>query len=240
MKDFFKIVRKVLFNPSIFIFYLLFLFVLFISIVFYIFGKLKLVLRELVVLLETNYDIQIISLSPPSTYLTLLSVSMWFAILLLAPFILLGVFIYVKDGLYPKEKKFIRYVPVILFFTMLGSLVGAIVSWKLLIPYFVRFHDWINITNTWSVQFIIDFFINIIFSFSLMFQMPVVCYALVRSGLIEIAQLVSIRRIVYMCIIIISAFLTPPDALSLLMLALPSVILYEGTIFYLTATSPKL
>jgi sec-independent protein translocase protein TatC len=68
------------------------------------------------------------------------------------------------------------------------------------------------------------------FAFGLAFEIPVATVLLVRTGLVKIETLTKNRGYVLLGIFIIAAFLTPPDAVSQTMMALPMYALFEGGI----------
>jgi sec-independent protein translocase protein TatC len=71
----------------------------------------------------------------------------------------------------------------------------------------------------------------LILGFGVCFQLPVLLTLLARAGLITADQLKSKRRIAILVAFIVAAVLTPPDPLSQISLALPTIALYELSIF---------
>ena len=64
------------------------------------------------------------------------------------------------------------------------------------------------------------------------FEVPIVVIVLARMGLVSIEKLTSIRGYVIIGIFVIAAILTPPDAISQTIMALPMYALYEGGIIF--------
>jgi sec-independent protein translocase protein TatC len=64
-------------------------------------------------------------------------------------------------------------------------------------------------------------------AFGAAFQMPLVVYFLVRSGIVSAKTLRSYRKIVILLIVIIAGVLAPPDLLSHLLLSGPMILLFE-------------
>ncbi len=66
------------------------------------------------------------------------------------------------------------------------------------------------------------------FAFGLAFEVPVAVVLLVLTGLVKIEKLTDNRGYVVIGIFILAAFLTPPDAISMVIMAIPMWLLYEG------------
>jgi sec-independent protein translocase protein TatC len=64
--------------------------------------------------------------------------------------------------------------------------------------------------------------------FGLAFEVPVVVVLLVLTGLVKVDKLAEIRGYVLIGIFVIAALLTPPDAISQTIMAVPMYLLYEG------------
>jgi sec-independent protein translocase protein TatC len=72
---------------------------------------------------------------------------------------------------------------------------------------------------------------TLIFSFGLVFQLPVVTTLMARVGLLTSQGLVSKRKYAIVLAFVAAAVLTPPDPVSQIGLALPTLILYEVAIY---------
>jgi Sec-independent protein secretion pathway component TatC len=72
-----------------------------------------------------------------------------------------------------------------------------------------------------------DMVIGMLLSFGVAFQLPLIVLALVRIGILEVAQLKHMRRIVYFALTIISAVIVPDVATGMIALMIPLVLLYE-------------
>ena len=68
------------------------------------------------------------------------------------------------------------------------------------------------------------------FAFGIAFEVPVVVVVLVVSGIINTQQLREFRGYVVVAIFTLAAFITPPDAVSMVSLAIPMCLLYEAGI----------
>jgi sec-independent protein translocase protein TatC len=72
---------------------------------------------------------------------------------------------------------------------------------------------------------------TLIFSFGLVFQLPVVTSLLARAGILRSETLAEKRKYAVVIAFVVAAVLTPPDPISQIGLALPTILLYEIAIF---------
>jgi len=78
-----------------------------------------------------------------------------------------------------------------------------------------------------------------ILAFGVSFLLPVLLMLLNRAGIVSRAQLVSARRYVIVGIVALAAVITPPDVVSQLMLAIPLLVLFEGTLLLMRFVEHK-
>ena len=90
--------------------------------------------------------------------------------------------------------------------------------------------DGIEISLLPKVSEYLSLIMTLIFSFGLVFQLPVVSSLLVRAGLITSQSLKDKRKYAIVIAFVAAAILTPPDPVSQIGLALPTILLYEVSI----------
>ncbi|MCO5274803.1 MAG: twin-arginine translocase subunit TatC [Flavobacteriales bacterium] len=158
-------------------------------------------------------------------------------LILAFPYILWEAWRFVKPGLAAGERKAVRGV---VFFASLLFLCGVVFGYYVLAPMSIQFLG--TYTVSASVPNLVDLnsYIGTITSLTLwtgvMFELPMIVYFLARTGLVGPSFLRTYRRHAYVAILIIAAIITPPDVTSQIIVSIPLIALYEGSIFLAART----
>jgi sec-independent protein translocase protein TatC len=88
-----------------------------------------------------------------------------------------------------------------------------------------------SITPSPDIETYLDFVLSMFTAFGVTFEVPIVVIVLVYFGLVTVEKLREIRSYVIVGAFVIAAVVTPPDAMSQILLAVPICLLYELGIF---------
>jgi sec-independent protein translocase protein TatC len=173
----------------------------------------------------------------PEIFFTQVKVAMFGGLCLGFPMIAAQLWMFVAPGLYKHEKRaflpFLMWTPVL--FTM-----GAGFAYYVMMPFMVRFFGGYQVPASQGVMGIelqakvsdwLDTVMTLIFAFGLTFQLPVLLSLLGKVGIVTSQALRSMRRYAIVGLFAVAAIFTPPDAISMMSLAVPLVLLYEVSIF---------
>jgi sec-independent protein translocase protein TatC len=179
------------------------------------------------------------------TFFTYVKVAMFGAICLAFPYIAAQLWLFIAPGLYKNERR--AFLP-FLFASPVMFLAGASFVYYVMMPVAIRFflgfespggHGQLPIELNARVSEYLSFVMTLIFGFGLCFQLPVLLTLLGRVGLVSSTQLADMRRYAIVGVFAVAAVLTPPDAFSMLSLAVPLVVLYEISILLVRWTEKK-
>jgi len=179
-------------------------------------------------------------------FLTNIKLAFFTALFIGLPLILMQLWLFIAPGLYEREK--FAFMPFFVATPLLFWL-GAAMVYYVIMPvawaFFLGFQTGADET-TLPIQLearIADYLsliITLIFAFGLCFQLPVLLTLLGRAELVTADQLADKRKYMIIGAFVVGAFLTPPDVISQVLLALPIAVLYEISIILIRLSSKNL
>jgi sec-independent protein translocase protein TatC len=180
---------------------------------------------------------KLIFTAPQEYFIVQVKVALFGALFVAFPIIAQQIYKFVAPGLYKNEKK--AFVPYLVATPVL-FVVGGMVVFFVLMPLALRFFlslqqeaatDIASIEALFKVSDYLSLITALILAFGVVFQLPVVLTLLGRVGIIDSETLKRGRRYAIVLAFVAAAILTPPDVISQIALAVPTIVLYEASIY---------
>ena len=170
----------------------------------------------------------LIATSVVAPFMTPFKVSFYVALFIAMPVVLYQIWAFIAPGLYRREKRFavpLLVSSIVLFYA--GVLFAYLAVFPVMFSYLVG-------TSPEGVSYMpdmasyFDFVLTMFFAFGAAFEVPVAVVLLVLTGMVRVEKLSEHRGYVIIGIFVVAAILTPPDAISQCIMAIPMYLLYEG------------
>ncbi len=170
---------------------------------------------------------EMIAYEVASPFLIPVKLALMLSVFLAIPFLLYQIWAFVAPGLYSHEKRLVA--PLLASSTLLfycGVAFAYFVVFPLVFKFFINVApDGVQVSP--DIARYLDFVITIFFAFGIAFEVPVATVLLVVTGVTTPEKLRKMRPYVFVGAFIIGMFLTPPDVISQILLAVPMWLLFE-------------
>lgn len=176
-------------------------------------------------------------------FFTEIKVALFAAFFISFPIIANQLWAFIAPGLYVREKK--AFLP-FLIATPILFIMGASLAYFVVMPTAFRFFlNFEGVSGGLPQEALpamgdyLDLVMRFILAFGISFLLPVLLMLLNRAGLVTRAQLVTARRYVIVLVFAVAALITPPDVVSQLLLAVPLLVLFEGSLVLMKFSEKK-
>jgi sec-independent protein translocase protein TatC len=154
------------------------------------------------------------------------------AFIITSPVILYQLWAFISPGLSDKERKVtLSYIPVSVILFVGGIAFAYFILFPFVVEFMTSIANRLDINQVIGINEYFQFLFQLTIPFGVLFQLPVVVMFLTRLGIVTPMYLVKIRKYAYFVLVVIAAFITPPDLLSHMMVTIPLLLLYEVSIF---------
>ena len=169
-------------------------------------------------------------------FFTQIKIAMFGGACIAFPFMAAQLWMFVAPGLYRHEKS--AFLPFLLWTPVMFTM-GVSFVYYVMLPFAIKFFGGYQVQATQGVMGIelqarvgdyLDLVMTLMFAFGLTFQLPVLLSLLGKVGIVTVKSLKEMRRYAYVGLFAVAAIFTPPDAISMMSLAVPLVLLYEVSV----------
>lgn len=157
-----------------------------------------------------------------------MSIAVAVSLLVTVPYAIYQIWLFVRGGLTAAEQKgALKFIPLSVLFFITGLCFAYFVVFPMSLAFTAGINKELSLVETYGVAQYFGFMFNIIVPLAAAFELPVVVLFLTRLGILSPALLGSMRRYAYLLLVVIAAFISPPDLISHLLVAIPLIGLYE-------------
>ncbi|MFV1958892.1 MAG: twin-arginine translocase subunit TatC [Planctomycetota bacterium] len=177
--------------------------------------------------LQGIHDPQLMSIDPGEGFLGTVKLAFLAGAVLAGPVVLWQLWGFVAAGLYPHERRIVRFF----FPVSLGLFaLGVVLAYMVLIPFGFRFLIGWNVQMGVTTEFRIDTYVStcltMVFGMAVLFELPLVMLFLQAADLVQPATFKKGWRIAVLIAFVVGMFLTDPSPVTQVMMAMPVVGLY--------------
>ncbi len=178
-----------------------------------------------------EFNIELIATDLSSQFMVHVSTAIYLGLLCASPLILYELFKFITPALLENEKQY--SVPIVCTVYVLFIL-GVLMCYFVLFPISYRFLGTYSVAekvhSTITLDSYISTFVTLTVMTGIVFQLPIIAYILGKIGLLHSSFMIKYRSYAFLVICLVAAIITPPDIMTLVLVALPLYALYEISI----------
>lgn len=157
-----------------------------------------------------------------------LKVSFVAGLVFASPWVIFQIWQFVAAGLYPHERKYVYiYLPISIFLFLGGAFFCFYAVFPFVLNFLLGFNKLLGVNPQIRLSEWISFAITLPLMFGLSFQLPLIMLFLERISIFSVKDYHEKRRMAILIISIISMLMTPADPMSMVLMMLPLILLYE-------------
>lgn len=188
----------------------------------------------------SEFHVEMIATDLSSQFMMHISTAVCLGLLGTSPYILYELFRFISPALYENERKYSVQVAVIIYVLFI---LGVLMAYFVLFPISFRFLGTYSVSERVISNITLDSYISTFVSLTLLmgvvFQLPMIAFFLGKMGMITHDMLATYRKYAFLVIMLIAAIITPPDLMTLILVAIPLYLLYEISIRVVKWVEPK-
>ncbi len=183
-------------------------------------------------LILRGHNVSLNYFSPAEVFLIQIKTAFVLDIIICFPYIAKQIWNFCVPALYEHEKKFIKSI----VFTSSGLFIlGALFCLFVILPLIINFGMSFvtsKIQAVLGISNVVSLSLWLILAFGLMFQMPLITYSVIKSGIVSYETVKNCRPYIIVLLLILAGILTPPDIVSQIMLFTPTYLLFESGLLF--------
>ena len=166
-----------------------------------------------------------------ATFMAPFKLNLFVSLMLVMPYIIYQIWSFIKPALYAKERHLA--IPLLLSSIVLFYL-GVAFAYFITLPAILHFFISVSpetVAPMTDINSYLSFCLKLFLVFGFTFEIPIITLLLILIGVVSTQSLAEKRRFIIVGCFFIAMFITPPDALSMIMLAIPMWLLFELGLF---------
>jgi sec-independent protein translocase protein TatC len=171
---------------------------------------------------------QAVTLNVQEAFLTYIKVAFIAGLVMASPWVMFQIWQFVAAGLYPHERKYVYiYLPMSTILFLVGVVFCFFAVFPFVLDFLLGFNALLDVQPQIRLSEWISFAVMLPMMFGVSFQLPLVMLFLERISIFDVKAYREKRRMAVLVIAFLSMMLTPADPMSMLLMMVPLVILYE-------------